>query len=718
MSIGNRRARRVGRYHLLDRVACGGMAEVYRAKLIDADGTEHLIGLKKVLDMYSTDRNFLRMLVAEYHLSALLHHPNIAEIYELIRVPEGYFIAMEYVDGKDLRGSTLRAIEQRRGFDVNDAVYLMARALDGLEHAHNATAEDGTPLHLVHRDFSPSNVLVGYDGSVKIIDFGIAKASVPRDQTAAGIIKGKVRYMSPEQANGDPRLTAQSDVFSAGSCLYELLSGRPAFHAPNELEMIYAVRRAQPVTIGEVAPHVPEPLREIVRKAMARSRRERYRSAGEFRDALVNYLRDTAPGYRRTRLANFMRLLWDVEIEQEIAALLEFAISDEPAAAAENLLASVNTNESLAAAGLSPGARPDPAPSGPYAAGAEGGQSDPETRAINRTGASRAAGAEAGTPSGSAKAAPREAEVVHSNRRAPGAMAVPRLSPQPVKPPPTLTGLETLRDPKLDSTPPPPSPTVPPPVPVGVAPRPKDTGKRPIVGTPATNETSPRTEPIEVGGQEGEGWTERRIPQEARVAAAPGALRVPRPGPASSSANAGANASAGVPPRPPLVPRLGAQLGEKPGVPRPAVPVPAMPSPAVRPVNTQLKPPAMAPSMRPPPVPTFATAPVTGARASASVAPPAVPRPRPSMAPAPAPAAPATVRPPPPPLPSLAGTRRAGDADPAVPVVAPPRPRLGANSAASHDEREPAVPGLPRIPGAPRAPAPDEATFAERPKKH
>ncbi len=352
MSIGTtNRSRRIGRYHLLDRVACGGMAEVYRAKVFDREGGTQLVALKKVLDMYAEDPNFVKMLVAEYHLSALLKHPNIAAIYELLRAPEGYFIAMEFIDGKDLRATMARAQEGRRRFDLGDAVYLMARALDGLHCAHAATTDDGQPLQLVHRDFSPSNILVGYDGSVKIIDFGIAKASVPRDRTATGIIKGKVRYMSPEQANGDERLTAQSDVFSAGSVLYELLGNEPAFNAPNELELIYTVRRAQPKPLTQIAPHVPEGLGDIVKRAMARSKRDRFASAAEFRDALVTFLRAFAPGYRRTRVANFMRTLWAREIDEEIRTLLTYAVSEQDEGVdAENLLDTASVDESIQAA--------------------------------------------------------------------------------------------------------------------------------------------------------------------------------------------------------------------------------------------------------------------------------------------------------------------------------------------------------------------------------
>ncbi len=351
-----KRSRRVGRYHLLDRIGSGGMADVYRGKLVDADGGEQLFAMKRVIEMYAEDPTFVKMLVAEYRLSSMLQHPNIARIHELLRAPEGYFIVMEYVDGKDLRTTLTRGIEGNRALDVADAVYLMARAIDGLDHAHAAVTPEGAALHLVHRDFSPSNILIGYDGSVKIIDFGIAKADVDRERTQLGVIKGKVRYMSPEQAQGEDRLTGQSDVFSAGSVLYEILAGVPAFHAPNEVELIYAVRRASPRPLRELAPHVPDALEQIIARAMAKLRRDRYPTAGAFRDELVTFLRAYAPGYRRTRLASYMKSLWATAIEEELGTLLEFALSDAPAAPSENLLARVSVEESMqeVAAALGP----------------------------------------------------------------------------------------------------------------------------------------------------------------------------------------------------------------------------------------------------------------------------------------------------------------------------------------------------------------------------
>jgi eukaryotic-like serine/threonine-protein kinase len=354
----------------LDRVGSGGMADVYRGKVQEQDGTEHLVAMKRVIEMYAEDPTFVKMLVAEYRLSSMLIHPNIARIFELLRAPEGYFIVMEYIDGKDLRSTLTRGLDQKRTLEIADAVYLMARAVDGLDYAHTAATPSGAPLRLVHRDFSPSNILIGYDGSVKIIDFGIAKADVDRERTQFGVIKGKVRYMSPEQAQGEDNLTAQSDVFGAGSVLYEILAGEPAFQAPNEVDLIYAVRRAQPRPLRELVPNVPHALDEMVQRAMAKSRRDRYPTAAAFRDELVSYLRAQAPGYRRTRLAGHMKMLWEDAIDEELSTLLEFALSDAPEAPSENLLARITLEESMhevrSALGVDElrGSAPPPSPSG------------------------------------------------------------------------------------------------------------------------------------------------------------------------------------------------------------------------------------------------------------------------------------------------------------------------------------------------------------------
>ncbi|MBX3246164.1 MAG: serine/threonine protein kinase [Myxococcales bacterium] len=330
-----RRTRRIGRYHLTDRIAFGGMAEVFRGFTFSDDGYRFDVAIKKLLPNYVEDSQFVTMLTDEYRLVSRMDHSNVARVYELVQVQGSILVAMEYVDGKDLRASVEKGRESGDRLGYADVAYIMACALDGLHHAHQAVDERGDRLDVVHRDFSPSNVLVGYDGAVKLIDFGIAKARQNRIQTKTGIIKGKVKYMSPEQAFGH-KLDRRSDVFSAGSVLYELCTGRPPFRAKTEIDLIFEVREATPTPPRTVNPELPPALAEIIDRSMARARSARYQTSLEFRDALVQFLRTYAPDYRRTRLARYMKRLWSDEIEDELRALEEWAL-DLPTEPGEDL---------------------------------------------------------------------------------------------------------------------------------------------------------------------------------------------------------------------------------------------------------------------------------------------------------------------------------------------------------------------------------------------
>lgn len=320
-----RRTRRIGRYHLTYRIAFGGMAELFRGFTFDDEGFKRDVAIKRLLPHFREDRNFVDMLTDEFKLVSYLKHPNIAEVYELVEVDDAILISMEYVDGKDLRSAVERAKELGQPLGIADAVYIIARSLEGLHHAHVARDLRGEPLRIVHRDFSPSNVLLAYDGVVKLCDFGIAKASHNRIQTKTGIIKGKVKYMSPEQAYGR-KLDWRSDVFSAGTALYELVTGESAFSAPNEIDLIFAVRDAAPRPARDVRPEIPPQLALILEKAMARSRSARYQSALEFRNALLTFLRSYDPGYRRNKLAQFLKRIFADEIEKELRAMEDYVI--------------------------------------------------------------------------------------------------------------------------------------------------------------------------------------------------------------------------------------------------------------------------------------------------------------------------------------------------------------------------------------------------------
>ena len=238
-----RRTKRIGRYHLVNRIAYGGMAEIFRGFTYDRDGFRRDVAVKKLLPHFKEDGQLVDMLVDEIKLVSNLRHSNIAAVYELVDVDDALLIAMEYVDGKDLRSTLDRALRDRVNLDYDLIAYMMAKTLDGLHVAHEAVDQDGAALEIVHRDVSPSNILLTYDGHVKLCDFGVAKARQNRVNTKTGIIKGKIKYMSPEQAFGH-RLDGRSDVFSAGSVLYEMCTGRAPFRARNEIDLIFTDRKS------------------------------------------------------------------------------------------------------------------------------------------------------------------------------------------------------------------------------------------------------------------------------------------------------------------------------------------------------------------------------------------------------------------------------------------------------------------------------------------
>jgi serine/threonine-protein kinase len=280
-----RRAQQLGRYHLLDRIAFGGMAEIYRAKTFDGDGHAHLVAVKRVLAHLAEDDDFIQMLVDEAKIAGLLRHMNIARVYEFARAHGEYFIAMEHVDGKDLRTIAERCRQQRRPVPPQHAAHIAAEIAAALHAAHVALDHQGRPLRIVHRDVSPSNVICAYTGEVKLCDFGIAKATLSKVHTKTGVIKGKVKYMSPEQALGR-KLDHRSDVFSLGSVLYEMLTRIPPFTASNEMDLLVKVRDARYRPISDLIPSIPPELEAICNKCLARSRSQRYQTAEEVSTAL------------------------------------------------------------------------------------------------------------------------------------------------------------------------------------------------------------------------------------------------------------------------------------------------------------------------------------------------------------------------------------------------------------------------------------------------
>jgi eukaryotic-like serine/threonine-protein kinase len=307
-----------GRYELLRKIASGGMGQVYLARQKGPVGFQKLLVVKRLLPHLSEEEEFIQMFLDEARIAAHLNHPNIAQIYELGEVDGIYFIAMEYVHGEAIAEVHKRALQRKGHLPLEFKCRVIADAAAGLDAAHHARSPSGRKLALIHRDVSPQNVLVGFNGSVKIIDFGVAKASGKLAQTVVGTIKGKHAYMSPEQARGEP-LDHRSDVFGLGTVFYELLTNTRLFKRDSELATLKAVVGAKVVPPSEVAAGIPKALDGVVLKALARNRDERFATAGELQLAIEDFLvKHQLPG-TTAHLAAFMRELYAEELEEEFS---------------------------------------------------------------------------------------------------------------------------------------------------------------------------------------------------------------------------------------------------------------------------------------------------------------------------------------------------------------------------------------------------------------
>ena len=277
-----------GNYRLLRRLARGGMAEVFLARQQGVEGFERRVAIKRILPHLSDSAEFRTMFLDEARLAAQLSHPNIIHIYDFGKVEDYYFIAMEYVDGVDLG----RLIKQARTLPVPFEIVarIMADICAGLHYAHNITDGAGKRLNVVHRDVTPQNVLVTYDGIVKVVDFGIAKATWQASRTRPGVVKGKYAYMSPEQVEGRA-LDARSDIFSVGICLYELLTGMPLYRRDNVTEAMKEIRDGKPIHPEQHRSDIPSEIIVVLKRALSTSRDDRYPTAASMQLDLERYLK-------------------------------------------------------------------------------------------------------------------------------------------------------------------------------------------------------------------------------------------------------------------------------------------------------------------------------------------------------------------------------------------------------------------------------------------
>ncbi|MCP4342496.1 MAG: protein kinase [Desulfobulbaceae bacterium] len=306
--------KQLGKYIILDQLAVGGMAELFRAMITSVQGFEKLIAIKKILPHLATEEELVSSFIDEAKLAALLHHQNVVQIYDFGSLEETYFIAMEYLLGKDCRIIGKKAKERDIPLDRQNALLIVSRICAGLDYAHKLKDFQGKALNIIHRDISPQNILITYEGDVKIVDFGIAKAASQNTHTQMGMIKGKVAYMSPEQAAGKV-IDHRSDIFSCGIILYELITGKRMFSG-DTMHILSKIRDAEYVIPEELQNDLSEKLLEVFDRALQKEPENRYQTCGDMLNDLEECMQvGTHPTSQG--LAKYMKRLFAEEIITE-----------------------------------------------------------------------------------------------------------------------------------------------------------------------------------------------------------------------------------------------------------------------------------------------------------------------------------------------------------------------------------------------------------------
>ena len=295
---------RIGPYLLTRKIAQGGMAELYLADYLREDGFRKTVAVKKVLPHLADNRDFIDMFIREARLAALLQHPNVVQIADFGKIQNAYFIAMEYVDGKNL-AEIMEFL--KKGLPVDMAVFLILKISSGLQYSH-ARKDDksGKPLNIIHRDISPQNILISLNGEVKLSDFGISKATSEPSLTQAGVIKGKLSYLSPEQAMGQ-EVNHQIDIYALGLVFYEILSGSRLYRFANDIEAIRTIPQMTIPPIITKRPDIPQELNDIVMKCLEKSTVKRYQTAQELNNDLLKLKNHLGITYDASDLALFMQ---------------------------------------------------------------------------------------------------------------------------------------------------------------------------------------------------------------------------------------------------------------------------------------------------------------------------------------------------------------------------------------------------------------------------
>jgi hypothetical protein len=294
---------RIGPYLLQQKVARGGMAELFLADYVRRDGFRRKVAVKRILPHLAGNKDFINMFTREARLAALLQHPNIVQIFDYGKIENAYFIAMEYIDGKNL-GEILSAVNQ--GLTVEQTVFIILQICKGLDYSHTKRDEKGKAFHIVHRDISPQNMLISYQGEVKISDFGISKARSEPSLTQAGVVKGKLAYLSPEQALGGS-IDQQADIYALGLVFYETLTGKRVYKFSSDVEAIRTIPKKDIDPLIKSMPDLPEEVNRIVMKCLEKDKDRRYQNASALYNDLLAFKKELKITFDTADLADFMR---------------------------------------------------------------------------------------------------------------------------------------------------------------------------------------------------------------------------------------------------------------------------------------------------------------------------------------------------------------------------------------------------------------------------
>lgn len=316
-----------GKFLLLEKIASGGMAEVYLAKSMGANGINKFVAIKRILPQYSENPEFIDMFKEEAKIAVNLNHGNVVSIYDFGVEKGQFYLVMEFVEGQNLRQILNHLKKESKDLSMDQVIYLTKEVAAGLDHAHRCLdGSTGRPLNITHRDMSPQNVMISFEGEVKVVDFGIAKAENQVENTRVGTIKGKFGYMSPEQADGQ-QVDSRTDIFSLGIVLWELLAKDRLFVAQSEAATLRRVRECQVPSLRKINPSIPPELERICNKALAKDKSIRYQTAAAFHKDLNRFLNLQYPEFSTQEFSKFMKSVYNRMYVENRKKFAEYAKS-------------------------------------------------------------------------------------------------------------------------------------------------------------------------------------------------------------------------------------------------------------------------------------------------------------------------------------------------------------------------------------------------------